>query len=174
MGGLRGYTLTELLVIVTIIGLAAGVALPALDPVDETKADLVAQEIADALRYARSEAQRTQEPRRILKEDAAARIRVFRESGGAPVFDVYHPVDKHVYDRRFSDAPYSFSGTISTAASFRGTCNDPDTVAFDARGTAWCIDPANVLVDRITISVTLKQHAASVELDGLTGRVWLP
>ena len=174
MGGLRGYTLTELLVIVTIVGLAAGAALPALDPVDATKVDLVAQELADAIRYARSEAQRSGTPRHVLQEDAAARIRVFRETGGTPVFDVYHPVDKHLYDRRFGQAPFSFSGTIATTATFRGACNDPSTVAFDANGAAWCTDPADVLVDRFTLTVALDEYAATVELDGLTGRVWRP
>ena len=111
----------------------------------------------------------------MLQEDTAARIRVFRDSGGTPVFDVYHPVDKHLYDRRFTEAPFSFSGAIASSGTFRGgTCNDLSTLAFDPSGTVWCADPVDLLVNRFTITVALDEYAATVELDGLSGRVWLP
>jgi len=172
--GSRGYTLTELLIVVSLIALAASVAVPSLEPVDRTKLDLVSGHVVKAIRFARSESMRTGVPHGLAQDDAALRTRVFRITAGAPAYDVYHPVDKQLHDRRYALPPYAYGGSMLTSITFRGTCNDAAALQFDANGSAWCRDPADILVEQATVTLTANGEAAVISLDGLTGRVTSP
>lgn len=66
-----GYTLLELLVVVAILSIAALVALPVSQRVTEAGADLAADDVAHALRFARDEARRSGE-QRLFTCDAGA------------------------------------------------------------------------------------------------------
>ena len=55
----RGVTLPELLIVLTILGVAAAVAIPSLSSSNPQTLDLAAEEFANAMRFARSEALRT-------------------------------------------------------------------------------------------------------------------
>ena len=87
------------------------------------------------------------------------------------VYDVYHPIDKHLYDKAFERQPFSLSDDMVRNATFRGTCNQPGNIFFDASGTPWCADPDNVLVEQFDVTLTLGQNSRVVTLDGITGRV---
>jgi len=169
----RGYTLTELLVVVILVCLAASVALPSLRPGEVAKLDSAAAEMANAIRFARTEAMRLADERGF--QHSTDRIRLFRLDNGSspatPVFDVYHPIDKNLYDRNISLAPATFSGTITTTPVFRGTCNQATNIRFDASGTPWCIDPANVPLLRYEIALTQAASSRVVVLQGINGRV---
>lgn len=54
-----GFTLAEMLVTVAILGVVAAVAIPLLSSGDSTKLDVAAEETANLLRFAMSEARRT-------------------------------------------------------------------------------------------------------------------
>ncbi|MGI9262645.1 MAG: pilus assembly FimT family protein [Woeseiaceae bacterium] len=171
----RGYTLTELLIVVAIMGLAATVALPSLSAGDAAKVDQVAAEIANSMRFARSESMRLGNARGFRQQSSAKRIRIFRPDTGTtpptPVYDVYHPIDKHLFDRQFDPQPFGFSGALSHNRVYRGVCNSPGFVYFDVEGTPWCADPVNVLLDRFEVTVTLGSITRVVTLHGITGRV---
>ena len=51
-----GFTLTEMLVVVAILAAVAAVALPLLTAPDRERVELAAEQLVQALRYARSEA----------------------------------------------------------------------------------------------------------------------
>lgn len=171
----RGYTLTELLVVVALVALAAAVALPSMAPRDDAELERVTAEFASAMRFARTEALRTGEPHGFRYLSTQKRIRVFSaDTATNPaglVWDVRHPVSKHLYDvtlpARLAGAP----NPITRDAVYRGTCNTPGIVYFDGSGVPWCNDPANVLVDYFDLDFMVGQGTATVRVDGVTGRV---
>jgi prepilin-type N-terminal cleavage/methylation domain-containing protein len=171
----QGYTLTELLIVVIIVGLVATVAMPSSSSSDTVKLSLVAAEVADTMRFARSEAMRLGVARGFHQQSVAKRLRVFSmDTNTTPatrVYDIYHPIDKHLYDRNFEQQPFAFSGDMNRNVTYRGTCNQGGSIFFDANGTPWCSDPDNVLLEQFDVTLTLGQNSRVVTLDGITGRV---
>ena len=91
----RGFTLLELTLVSAILGVIAVAALPNLASSDPSRLDLAALQVADAMRYARSEAIRTGVPHGFRQEISQKRIRVMRpdmaDTPATLVYDVYHP-----------------------------------------------------------------------------------
>lgn len=170
-----GFSLFELLFVITIIGLLSIVIQPSLGPGEGIKLDLAAMEVADSLRFARSEALRLGVARGVSQQSIEKRFRVFSmdtlTSPATLVYDVYHPVDKQFYDRQLGQAPFAFGGDITRTPSFRGTCNAPEDIYFDADGIPWCADPDDVLLNGVTITLTLGADTRTVLLYGISGRV---
>jgi len=171
----RAYTIVELLAVVVLLGLAATIAMPSPTLGESRKLDLTAIEIANAMRFARSEAMRTGNATGFRQQSEAKRIRVFSidiEISPATIeYDVYHPVDKKLFDREFTQQPFVFNGEIQNSATFRGTCDKLTRVYFDAVGTPWCADPVDVLLERFDVTLTLGASSRLVTLNGITGRV---
>jgi len=171
----RAYTVIELLVVVVLLGLAATIAMPSTTPGENRKLDLAATEIANAMRFARSEAMRTGDAKGFHQQWSSKRIRVFSiETDTSPAtieFDVYHPVDKNIYVRRFTQQPFVFGGRIENRPDYRGTCDTMSTVYFDAGGIPWCSDPDDVLLERFDVELALGANSRVVTLNGITGRV---
>ena len=141
----RGYTLVEMVVAVAVLAIIAAAAIPLTGPVNENKLDAAAGEVANALRFARTEAIRTGSFRGVdFSVDPVTgkrRIRVFRTDAATPpnpVYDVYHPLDKKPYDIQLANGPGTQGATISAAAFlyFRPpfTFVTQDQAAFDASG----------------------------------------
>jgi type II secretion system protein H len=171
----RGVTLTEILVVLAILGMAAVVAIPNLYSGDPHALDLAAQQFAEAMRYARSEALRTGEPRGVRIQASQKRIQVFRPDTptlpAAPVYDIHHPVSRQLYDIELDGHPLASADSVSRSATFRGTCNTPTYIYFDANGTPWCWDPVTVVLQQQDITLTLGAASRVVTLHGITGRV---
>lgn len=171
----HGFTLVEFLIVVIILGVAASVAIPDLSTSNPKKLELAAIEIADAMRFARSEAMHQNSPRGFRQQATEQRIRVFRPdistSPYTPVFDIYNPLSKQLYDVSLKDLSFVFADNISLNATYRGTCNKVEDIYFDKNGTPWCTDPENVLLDQYKVSLTADQHSRTVTLHGITGRV---
>ena len=56
---IHGYTLVEVLVVVSILGISSTVMMPDLASTQITQLEVAANEVADAIEFARSEASRT-------------------------------------------------------------------------------------------------------------------
>jgi type II secretion system protein H len=171
----HGMTLVELLLVIAILGVAATVAIPNLSSSDPQRLDLAAEEFANAMRFARSEAMRTGEPRGFRQQSSAKWIRVFRpDTSTSPWtlnYDVYHPVNKQLYDINLNTHPFATADSLSPNSVYRGTCNKPGEIYFDSSGIPRCADPETVLLQRLTMTLALGPHTRTVTLHGITGRV---
>ena len=134
MPGERGLSLTELLVVVAILGVVAAVVVPSSATRVERPLDLAAQEVAEAFRFARNESLRLAAPHGVSEDTAAMSIRVFSLDEGvsppSPVFDVYHPVRKQPYDVTLDGLALAGVDAVARSAVYRGTCNAPGDVYY--------------------------------------------
>ncbi len=172
----RGYTLVELVIVVSTIALIAAIAVPATTSNGANKQlEVAAKEFAAAMRFARSESLRTGKPHGFQQTVSQKRIRVFSldESTSPPmlVHDIYHPVDKQLYDIELDLQSAAAADSVSHNAVFRGTCNENANAYFDANGTPWCTDPSNVLLESFEVQLDLAGARRTVTVDGITGRV---
>ena len=171
-----GYTLLELVIVVTILAIVAAIVVPAATSTGSDKElELVAEEFADAMRFARSEAIRTGEPHGFRFLTNQYRIRVFStDTSGSPwtwVWDVYHPVRKQLHDYTFPQELAGASDPVTHFPVYRGTCDREGVIYFDGNGTPWCLEPETVLLESYRLDITTPDGQASVNLDGITGRV---
>ena len=171
----QGYTLVELLIVISILGIAASVAIPDISTTNPGKIDLAAEEFAQAMRFARSEAIRTGQPHGFSQQSSVKRIRVFRtDTGTSPwsmIYDVYHPLSKHLYDIQLNTHPFALADNLDRVVSFKGTCNVTDNIYFDSNGIPRCADPETILLQQFDLTFTLGNHTRVVTLHGITGRV---
>ena len=171
----HGVTLVELLVVIAILGVAAAVAIPGLRSSDPQALDLAAEEVANTMRFARSEALRSGQPRGYRGNSTTTRVRVFRpDTSTSPWtvnYDVYHPVSKKLYSIRLKDHPLAAIDSMSHNRVYRGTCNNPRNVYFDSSGIPRCTDPETVLLEELNVTLTLGTHTRIVTLHGITVRV---
>ena len=172
----HGVTLVELLVVIAILGIAAVVAIPEFfSSSNPHTLDLAAEEVANVIRFARSEAIRIDSPRGFQQQTSEKRIRVFRpDTGTSPWtlnYDVYHPLSKQLYDIELNNHPFAAADTLDSSTVFQGSCNEAGNIYFDSNGIPWCTDPETVLLKQLDVTLTLDVHSRVVTLHGITGRV---
>jgi prepilin-type N-terminal cleavage/methylation domain-containing protein len=174
----RGISLLELLIVVSILGIAAAVAVPGVSNTDPYQLELAADEIAQALRFARSESIRTGESFGVSLNPSTRQIRVFRSdrntNPATADYRVYQPVTKKTYLLDFSNHPFARVDSMSVVPLFRATCDTPSLVRFDAHGSVWCGISSGVLLTGMAISITTGGKTVTVSLDGITGRTISP
>ncbi len=172
----KGYTLVEILVVVSILGVVALAAIPDFSSNTE-KLDLATAEVVQAIRFARSEAVHTGEPHGVTVTVASDRVRVARLPNplpAPPIYDVRHPVDKKLYDLQFqsdrrlggvdiSAAVFNYQGGISISG-----------VLFSSAGVPYVPDvflgTALMLVDG-SITLSYGKEFRVIEVAPMTGRV---
>jgi prepilin-type N-terminal cleavage/methylation domain-containing protein len=133
------YTLTELLIVVAILAIAAAVAIPTAQPVAEFQADAAAGEVVNALRFAREDAQRSGAQRLFDCNAAANTIAVFaletdKTTTRVSRDPVEHPFNRAPYLLNLNAAP---AGNTMALVRCTFTFEDNSTaaaVAFDEAG----------------------------------------
>ena len=171
----QGITLVETLMVVSILGVVAVVAIPGFRSAERQQLELAAEEFAEAIRFARSEAVRLGEPRGFRLQSSAKRIQVFRaDTSTVPwtlVYDIYHPISRKPFDIELDRHPFAAAENLNRNTTFRGTCNNTGDIYFDSSGTPWCANPETVLLEQSDITFTLGGYTRVVTLHGVTGRV---
>ncbi|MDH3764088.1 MAG: prepilin-type N-terminal cleavage/methylation domain-containing protein [Gammaproteobacteria bacterium] len=178
---LNGYSLLELTLVVLILGIMAAAVVPSFfSATGPYKLDLVAEEIAQALRFAQNEARRTGQHYGATISQATQTITVKKwDITTDPVSTElvpYHPVSKKgfVFDADgFSLAP-GVSITNASDIFLYDTIGRRRSLIFDKNGMPVWITNAGVNVYRLLdASVTLSDgdNQSSVMIAPITGRV---
>jgi prepilin-type N-terminal cleavage/methylation domain-containing protein len=114
----RGFTLTELIVIISILGIVSWLAYPKMAAMDEIKLDTAARRLAADLRYAQSLAMSRRIIHGILFDTALEKYTVFAPNPAAPITD---PADR----ARAMTVDYTtrteFKGVLIQSAAFGTT-----------------------------------------------------
>ncbi|MBT8102969.1 MAG: GspH/FimT family pseudopilin [Gammaproteobacteria bacterium] len=176
----NGFSLLELLVVLGLIGLIAAVATPGFSSDNELKLARAADQVATALRFARSEALRTGEGRGLTISQVTQVVTVkAHDLTTTPIGTLgtlTHPVSKQPYQFNIE----SDSGTAGV------TINNSDDVfeyedvgrrrslIFDASGTPiWILSSGPIGYPLIngTIELRYGDHERVVGVSPITGRV---
>lgn len=122
----RGFTLLELMIVLAILALGAMAVRPAISSSNQAAVDLVADKVAAALRFTRSEAIRTGIAHGVILDhddsEATGRdIVVYQLDISASPFRVDHivhdPITKQPYDLALIDAKEGLAVAIRNAAA---------------------------------------------------------
>jgi len=171
----QGFSLLELLLVLMVLGVVAVAAIPDLSSSNSHRLELASEEIAEAMRYARSEALRSGEPRGFQLQTTEVRIRVVSADTSSnpwtPRYDVEHPGVHNFYDIDLATNPNASIDEMSRNAVFHGNCNNPDLVYFDASGIPWCGDGGGPLLEQYDVTLSFGSRLRVVSLHGITGRV---
>lgn len=182
-----GYSLLEVMVVVALLSVVALVALPVAAPSADTPLDAAAQEVINALRFARIEALRTGTfygaDFSVDPATGTRRVRVFRTDTAVPpnpVYDVQHPLDKKLYDTQLGTGSATAGVTISAVTFYYQsgvTLVVSDWVVFDAAGTpeyypdAGTYSAYSAAPEVSAVTLTYQGKSVQVLLDPVTGRV---
>ena len=167
-----GFSLTELLIVIGLLSLIAAIAVPALSDNDVSMLDVAAAEVASAIRFAHSESVRTGEPLGINASQSTQRLRVYHLSGATPVYDVYDPLTKQLYDLQFGASManvsiqsvyFKFENYFSPT-SFLGFSGGTGIPKYNDSGTIRMLETAYV---RLSLDGELR----TIDVSPMTGRV---
>ncbi len=139
-----GYTVLELVVVVSIVAVLAAVALPGLNPSQDEKLDLAASRVAEALRLARTEAIRTGEPHAaeiifdteqviVSKPDMTLDSPYPSGTPTNPAWLLIDPISKQPFDQNLTQEGPT-RGVDVLVRPFTYAIGDRRTVIFDNQG----------------------------------------
>lgn len=175
----RGYTLLELVMVAAILSIVAAVAIPQLSSSEHDKLTLAITEIANAIRFTRSEAMRVGEIRAVGVYRSTERIEIGKPSivAGNVVGMEYiltDPVAKMPYDFEVDELPFASGVTISNSTdpfSFYAFGSNSDVLLFDRRGTPFWLDSGNTyLLSAGTVEVSYAGQSVQLSVSPI-GRV---
>lgn len=179
-GKRQGHTLVEMLIVVTIVGLVATLAMPSLSSNDVAKLDAATGEVVDAIRFARSEAIRTGEGHGLTVSQDTQRVTVKQyDISVAPIITlatVTHPISKQAYDFNVNTGAGTQGVTISNSSDVfdYGSPGRRRSLLFDASGTPiWIIgsSPTRYLLVDGTVELSYSGRTRDVRVAPVTGRV---
>ncbi len=155
----RGYTFAELMVVVTILGIVAMVVIPRVSSHgDGQKLTVASTELANALRFARSEALRTGVNCRVDIDTGAETFVVVDGVGNT----LYHPVNKQPFVTDLKSLPMAGGVDIVSVGGSTGLVK----VTFCSRG-----EPVDAVTGSpLAADVATRLAYGGDQVDVVTGR----
>lgn len=174
-----GVTLAEMLVVVAILALTAGIAIPNAGPLATMTADAATAEVIGAIRFAQREAIRTGAWHTVKIDTSTQTLRVYRltSSGNEDTSNpVVHPIDKRKYDVAFnSNGPARATIVLVDFDYQSGGNSNLNTLGFGPDGTPALLLSAKdgdfkpMLQGLVSIKAGNRQRDLAVDI--VTGRV---
>lgn len=118
MSARQGFSLVEMVIVITIVGILAWLAFPSFDAFYEIRLDAAARRVAADLRYAQNQTIGKRVIHGVLFETALARYTVFAPTPTTPVVD---PADRSRSLRVDFNTKTEFQGVSITSATFGTT-----------------------------------------------------
>ena len=175
-----GFTLVEILIVVFILGITAIVVVPNLSPTDSKKLDQAANEVAQAIRFVRSEAIRTGQIHAITISQTTQKITTYKADLTTTTlgqeYILTHPIDKKSYENTINTLALTSGVVISNTLDpfLYPTTGRHKSLAFDANGTPiWIILSSNTtypLQDGM-VQLSYADDQRVVRVAPMTGRV---
>jgi prepilin-type N-terminal cleavage/methylation domain-containing protein len=158
-----GFTMVELVLVITLLGLLAWIAYPKFATFYEIKIDAAARRVAADVRYAQSQAIATRKVHGLLFEPGLGRYTVFAPAPATPVTD---PADRSKPLRVDFATKTEYQGVTLSSASFGTTPG----VKFDYFGVP--LDTSGVeLAATGRVVLTYQGYADTIEVSPGTGKV---
>jgi prepilin-type N-terminal cleavage/methylation domain-containing protein len=158
-----GFTMVELVLVLTLLGLLAWIAYPRFATYYEIKLDAAARRVAADLRYAQSRSIATRTVYGLLFEPAQGRYTVFAQSPATPATD---PADRSAPLRVDFATRTEYRGVVLESAAFGSTPG----IRFDYFGVP--LDTAGVeLAAPGRVVLSYQGYADTVEVTPATGKV---
>jgi hypothetical protein len=165
--------------VVAIIGVVAVAATPFLSSADPYRLDLAAEELAGALRFARSESLRTGEIHGVQISQNTQRIVVYKaDLAATPVgmaSILYHPVARQPFDYEVDNRPLTDGvRIINTQDPFLYATGRRKNLLFDTYGVPiWIVNATGtkyILKDG-TVQLGYHNGTRTIRIASITGRV---
>lgn len=168
----QGFSLLEMIIVVLILSIIAAIVLPNLSTTAPLKLDAAARQVAEAVRFARAEAIRTKIPHGINIDVTNDRLRVYSLPVATPVYDVYHPLDKQLYDIQLNTDPIVAGvNLVSASFSFVGSFSSSIYLGFNAEGNPKYTSGSDYMLTSGTITLSYQGQQRLIAIAPVTGRV---
>jgi len=183
-----GATLAEMVLVMAVLAISAGIAIPQADTQSAFAADAAAGEIARAVRFAQREAVRTGTYQTISIDLSRQVLRVYQPASSGSGTTAIHPVDKRDYQINFASDGLPQASIVSSVFRYQsgavttGAIFGPDGMPIDVAPTKLLGLPIGFLLGTKEISplkeearITLRYGGVErvVRVAPVTGRVSL-
>ena len=163
----RGFTVVEILIVVTIIGIMSAVILPQLGASDDLKLSAAARSLMADLSYARMLAISTQQKQYV--QFTQQQYSVLHGDGGTGMSPTTQPVYGGDYTVVFG------TGTMNQVSLSQATFGTQSTIGFDALGSPASYNPSNQQFTPLTSPGTIQLQSGSqiwtISIEPYTGEM---
>ena len=166
----RGYTLLEILVVVTVMGIAGAMVIPSMDQAGVLRTQGAVRSVVSDIMFAQGDAVAAQQARAVIFDTATNSYRVCAVLGSTididndVLFDHYGGGNRYIVDLDHAE----FGTTFMTGATFDGTGN---VLVFDEMGAPVIAVGESTPSSGGNVTIRGQFHDFDIRVESFTGRI---